>query len=307
MTNIGSQTKISEYLTNHYSTQDLLDLATEIGVHLDNREGRSLGELADALLDRSTANGQIGPLELRVLRRQVAALESKLQQERAGAESRRLARIAQEHVKLDPERSILIGLEACAAAPTFEARDALQHAVVASHIQYTFHLEGDTKITHAYFTGDNRSIMTGGIDGSLRWWDSGTGQELHALFLSKTEIKRIVMSPNRELAVVYGQTDIDGLTVRSEFFLVDCINRSRMSLPGDIVAYHFYFSDNADRLACSDENNHVTLLDTRTHTVLARHELDGSTLLGISHDTAVLATDAHPWTKSRQSRCPDRN
>src|SRR4051794_7085113 len=108
------------------------------------------------------------------LRQLVRSLRMELTQERQLARSRDLARVALNQLDIDPERALLLALEANTAAVSYESRDALQRAVSASRLRWAFEKAGEARLSHAYFTSDNRHILTAGQDGVLRWWDLQT-------------------------------------------------------------------------------------------------------------------------------------
>jgi len=72
------------------------------------------------------------------LRQLVDTLRTELTQERQQASSRELARVAVSQLDVDPERALLLALEAITSAVTYESRDALQQAVSASRLRLVF-------------------------------------------------------------------------------------------------------------------------------------------------------------------------
>jgi hypothetical protein len=64
--------------------------------------------------------------------------------------------VAVGQLDVDPERALLLALEAITAAVSFESRDALQQAVSASRLRQVFEKAGAARILHAYFAKDNR-------------------------------------------------------------------------------------------------------------------------------------------------------
>jgi WD40 repeat protein len=136
------------------------------------------------------------------LRKLVDRLRKELAQERWRARSRELARLALSQLEVDPERALLLALEAINAAVTYESRDALQQAVSASHLRWAFGKSGDERIRHAYFAKDNRHVITAGEDGVLRWWDFDARKEIAALACCNGPIERFRLSPQHDRALV---------------------------------------------------------------------------------------------------------
>ncbi len=98
-------------------------------------------------------------------------------QEARLSKSRELAAAAITNLEVDPERSILLALEAVSMAHTLEAEDALHKAVVASRVQLT--IDGhDAEIWGLAFSPDGTKLASASQDGTARIWDSASGKEL---------------------------------------------------------------------------------------------------------------------------------
>jgi WD40 repeat protein/DNA-binding SARP family transcriptional activator len=102
------------------------------------------------------------------------------------AVSRELAAAALAQLDVDPERSVLLALQAVAATYpgdgrwTAEAETALHRAVSASRLQ--LRLVGHTgPIDDVAFSRDGKRLVTAGWDGTARVWDATTGVELMRL------------------------------------------------------------------------------------------------------------------------------
>jgi WD40 repeat protein len=108
------------------------------------------------------------------LQRQEALRQQKIAEEQRNiAVSRELSTSAVAQLPVDPERSILLAIEAVAAAPTPEADSALRKALLQSHV---FHvLPGDGNwILGISFSADGRLLLTEGND--ARVWEVDTGR-----------------------------------------------------------------------------------------------------------------------------------
>ena len=87
--------------------------------------------------------------------------------------SRELAVVANAQLKVDPERSILIALEASSGAHTLEAEDALRRALYASRI--VVKLRGHKgSVVNAQFSPDGQRIVTASYGGTARVWEAAT-------------------------------------------------------------------------------------------------------------------------------------
>jgi transcriptional regulator with XRE-family HTH domain/energy-coupling factor transporter ATP-binding protein EcfA2 len=100
--------------------------------------------------------------------------------------SRELAAASISNLDVDPERSILLGLEAVLVTYsvdkswTTEAEDALRRALLASRVELT--LRGHTDwVEGVAFSPDGTRLATSSHDGTAKVWDAATGQELISL------------------------------------------------------------------------------------------------------------------------------
>jgi len=115
-----------------------------------------------------------------VQQRQVA------QQQALLARARELSAASLSNLNVDPERSILLALQAVnetyGADHTVlpEAEDALHRAVMAARARLTLCCHADSLVTAAY-SPDGRRIATASQDGTAKIWDAATGEELITL------------------------------------------------------------------------------------------------------------------------------
>jgi WD40 repeat protein/basic membrane lipoprotein Med (substrate-binding protein (PBP1-ABC) superfamily)/transcriptional regulator with XRE-family HTH domain len=95
------------------------------------------------------------------------------------ASSRELAAAAISNLEIDPERSVLLALQAIETTYTLEAEDALHQAVVASRIRQTIpaHQAG-TPVSLAY-SPDGSRLVTASPDEVVKVWETATS---HLLF-----------------------------------------------------------------------------------------------------------------------------
>jgi WD40 repeat protein len=98
-------------------------------------------------------------------------------QEARLSKSRELAAAAISNLDIDPERSMLLALEAVSTAHTLEAEDALHKAVTTSRVQRT--IDGhDAQIWSVAFSPDGTKLASASQDGTAKVWDSASGKEL---------------------------------------------------------------------------------------------------------------------------------
>ncbi|MGZ6315739.1 MAG: nSTAND1 domain-containing NTPase [Anaerolineales bacterium] len=102
------------------------------------------------------------------------------------ATSRELAAASLSNLNVDPERSVLLALQAVTVTYAVdksvlpEAEDALHRAVLASRARITLCCHNDAVVTAAY-SPDGKKIATASQDGTVKIWDALTGIDLMTL------------------------------------------------------------------------------------------------------------------------------
>jgi WD40 repeat protein/transcriptional regulator with XRE-family HTH domain len=114
------------------------------------------------------------------------------QQNAASAKSRELASAAITNLDDDPERSILLALQAEATAHTDEAENALHRSILSSRTRLILH--HDEKVWSVVFSPDGKWIGTASQDKTARIWDASTGRLLLTLSGHTDSVNGIVFS-----------------------------------------------------------------------------------------------------------------
>lgn len=110
------------------------------------------------------------------------------------AQSRELAAAAIINLESDPERSILLALEAISAADTLEAENALHRSILASRVRKV--LQDDSEVWSVAYSPDGKWIATTHWNTSAKLWDAETGQ-LILTFMGHTEsVNSVAFSPD---------------------------------------------------------------------------------------------------------------
>jgi len=125
--------------------------------------------------------------------------------------SRELAAASVTNLDIDPERSILLAIEAVSATYsvdktwTREAENALRQSLQTSHVELV--LRGHTDlISGAVFSPDGSRIATTSNDGTARIWDAESGSELLSLPTGVTNsLHGIDFSPDGSLLATAGK------------------------------------------------------------------------------------------------------
>ncbi|MFN2142197.1 MAG: LuxR C-terminal-related transcriptional regulator, partial [Candidatus Promineifilaceae bacterium] len=116
------------------------------------------------------------------------------------ATARALGALALSNITLDPERSILLGLEA--AAETYEedrsvlpeVEETLHRAIQSSRAKFTLPQGGGLD-----FTPDGKRLATSGADGTITIWDPASGEKLQILSGHIQRVSDLTFSPNGKM------------------------------------------------------------------------------------------------------------
>ena len=132
------------------------------------------------------------------------------QQQSLIASVRELSSEANLNLAIDPERSILLALQAVDKTYTIdhsvlpEAEDALHRAVQASSVELTLR-DHSGDIRRAVFSPDGTRLATASADGTAKIWDAASGQDLLTLQASSEGwVDSVAFSPNGKLLATAG-------------------------------------------------------------------------------------------------------
>jgi len=243
------------------------------------------------------------------------------------AVSRELAIASIENLEVDPERSVLLALEALKSSDTQEAENALHRAVQASRVVFTLHHQGP--VEDILYSADWTRLITASDDGTVKIWNANTGEEL--LTLNTGPTNSISLDPaddgallaaafydTKDASVWNTETGQQVLTLSGHTAGINEIQYSpdgtRIATAGndntariwdaasgmelltlsdfaDIVI-NIAFSPDGTRLATSSDDGTVKIWDTATgQRVLTLSDFDDSILdLKFSQDGTMLTT-----------------
>ncbi|HZM22178.1 MAG TPA: hypothetical protein VFC02_10560, partial [Anaerolineales bacterium] len=201
----------------------------------------------------------------------IAVQERQTAQQQALLSSvRELSSAANLNLEIDPERSILLALEAVNKTYVSdhtvlpEAEDALHRAVQASRIELT--LRGHTDVIwSAVFSPDGTQIATAAADGTAKIWDATTGKELLSVKGSTYDIGSergfvwyAAFSPNGKLLATAGGDGIARIwnAITGEEIL---------TLSGHTQqVFHIEFNQDGNRLATVSADGTAKVWDVST-------------------------------------------
>lgn len=109
--------------------------------------------------------------------------------------SRELAAAAVNNLTVDPERSVLLALEAVRLSDTYEAINALHSAVQSSRVRRTLQVN-EQPVIGVNFNKDGKKLATSGEDGTVRIWDLASGQVALALVGHSAMVNMVVFNPD---------------------------------------------------------------------------------------------------------------
>jgi len=113
---------------------------------------------------------------------QLANRNAQARQEQAQlASSRELAAAAVNNLQVDPERSVLLSLQALSTADTLEARNALHQALPALHIVRTISAHESGGSPGVAYHPDGSRFASIGVDNTVKIWDAESGDLLRTL------------------------------------------------------------------------------------------------------------------------------
>lgn len=127
-------------------------------------------------------------------------LERRAEDARRESKARELAALAQAGLREDPERSILLGMQAVGATTRFgqpvvpAAEDALQLAI--SSLPRSLRLSSTGSVNGIAFSPDGERIVTGGSDSTAKVWDASDGHLVLDLRGHTDRITSICYSPD---------------------------------------------------------------------------------------------------------------
>lgn len=168
------------------------------------------------------------------------------------AASRELAAAALSNLDVDPERSILLALEALKKSHTLEAEDALHRSLMASHLRMVIPAHEPGGFINVTFSPDGSRLASASTDETAKVWDSASGKLLFVV-----DGHAAAFSPNgKQLATI-----LSDKTVR----LWDAQTGNAIPLAGPIDASDgLMFSPDGTRLVTVTPVNLPRIWDLRT-------------------------------------------
>jgi WD40 repeat protein len=109
------------------------------------------------------------------------------------ARSQELANVSLAQIAVDPERAVLLALEAVHSSPTPQAEDALRAALAQSYLRRVL-AKDSSDVNSAVYSRDGKLVVTASGDRTVRVWDAGNGRELR-VFTAQRPVGEAVIDP----------------------------------------------------------------------------------------------------------------
>lgn len=218
----------------------------------------------------------------------VTAVFFGIQSQRASrvAASRELAAASIANLESDPERSILLALEAIKRSHTLEAENALHQAVMTSRIYRVFPVHEPGVPVYMDLSPNSKRIVTASIDGTVKLISTQMGQTLLTL-----PGQYAVFSPNGQI--------IATVLADGKVKLWDADSENEIQVPGPIEAMNsVHFSPDGKRLVTVTNGNLPRIWDVETGSELRQFpgHLDFVSLAVFSPDSSRILTASDDGT-----------
>ncbi len=214
------------------------------------------------------------------------------------ATSRELAAASVNSLQIDPERSVLLALQALENGNTLEARNALHQALPELHLLITFAGSHDGGAAGVAYSPDGARLASIGALGDVKVRNSSTGDLVFSLPAAENEFGySIAYSPDGKLLAA---------ALKDKIVLIDPIRGEEMFVLNGLVegapnneAVHISFSPDSRYLAIANMNGTPQIWDLSTRAALfslvghagpcdgIAYSPDG-TLLATSDDTGMV-------------------
>ena len=209
------------------------------------------------------------------------------------ANSRELAAAAINNLQVDPERSVLLALQALNEADTLEARNALHNAIPELHILLNIpaHPGGVPDVT---YSPDGRLLASMGADGLVKVWDVNSGEALLTFNGGTGESgASVAFSPDGSILAAAWVTRVVLWDIQSEEIRSTLTGKSVGTTIGyNLAVGQISFSPDGKRLAVAnmDGASKVWELATRSEVLSLAGTIQPAKAIAYSPDGGMLAT-----------------
>jgi len=178
------------------------------------------------------------------------------------AQARELAAQAQSNLNLDPELSLLLGLQSIRTVEQdglalAESEDILHRALAAARVTLTLTGHQD-QIGQAVYSPDGTRLATASDDGTAKVWDAATGQDLLTLSGREAAVSSIAFSLDGKL-IVTGSED-----ATAKLWNAETGEEIRMLIGHEFEVWGVAFSPDGARLVTASGDATAKVWDVAT-------------------------------------------
>lgn len=207
------------------------------------------------------------------------------------ATSRELANAATNNLSVDPERSVLLALEALKKADTLEARNALHQALPELHVLRSF-VAHDNPVTSVTHSPDGKLLVSTSADRTMKIWDGQTGELLHTLQF-ESDTWDAAFSPDGKILATAAYTQVVGVDPQTGQELFELSGKSvGWEVGFNLGASQVDFSPDGKLLAVANIDGHPVVWDLASQRIILRLDGHKDIVYGIdiSPDGTMIAT-----------------
>ncbi|MFZ5822602.1 MAG: hypothetical protein ACOYYJ_22135 [Chloroflexota bacterium] len=216
------------------------------------------------------------------------------------ARARELSAAALSNLTVDPERSVLLALQAVevVSPPVPEAEDALRRSLPAMRVERV--LGGyNGSVYSVRFSADGRRVATASNDGTVVVWDVFSGNQVYSIPVVSPEVQQAAGGATQAIFSPGGKT----LAVSTSDGWINLYQASdgqevRRIQAHDAVIWGMAFSPDATRIASASEDNLAKVWDVESGNLLLTLEghQGGLQSIAYSPDGTSIATTSADWT-----------
>lgn len=152
-----------------------------------------------------------------------------------------LAANAISQLRIDPEVSLLLAIEANQIARTEQAGDALRQALASSHLQAVMR-EHTAQVVSAAFSPNGKSIVTASVDKTARVWEIESGKTIAELRGHERKVNTAEFSPDGKVIVTASEDKtvrtwnaVTGTIINVLTGHTDAVNNAAFNADGRLV------------------------------------------------------------------------
>jgi WD40 repeat protein len=197
--------------------------------------------------------------------------------------SREVAAEAVNNLEQDPERSVLLALQALNIAHTQQAEEALHQGIPKLRLLNTF-VGHEHLLSRLDYSPDGSRIVSSSFDKTARVWDVATGEEVLRLSVPESKLYRVRYSPDGSFIVTAGEDAtarvwdaVTGELLNAYAGHSEIPNREDPDIPNAVIGVAI--NQDNQTVATSDYAGQVKLWDATTGAELKTFDLSENAVI----------------------------